>query len=205
MSDEGFNFRPTERREAKPFEPPPWEADAFEEMARKKADAEAQERAERESEAEAAAAAAAAARAAEPPATGPTIAPPPQPAAKPGRAAEPPAEAPSAQPPRPAGEEKPATGAAVDDAEMLEMLAGLRQEEPRINEQFERIGMIAAFVTGLSGVVLLFWAMGAFVAGMKRPGPTAFFGGAVLAFFGGLLIVLAFWVGTRTLRRRGVI
>ncbi len=44
MGDQDFNFRPpTERREPKQFEPPPWERDAFDEMARTKAEQEAAE------------------------------------------------------------------------------------------------------------------------------------------------------------------
>jgi hypothetical protein len=42
VADDGFNFRSVERREAKRFEPPPWEQDKFDELARQRAEQEAQ-------------------------------------------------------------------------------------------------------------------------------------------------------------------
>jgi hypothetical protein len=35
MDEQGFDFRPGERRDPKPFEPPPWEKAAFEELRQK--------------------------------------------------------------------------------------------------------------------------------------------------------------------------
>ena len=40
MDEAGFDFRPGEKREAKRFEPPPWEKDQFEELARQRAEDE---------------------------------------------------------------------------------------------------------------------------------------------------------------------
>ena len=43
MADDGVDFRTPERREAKQFEPPPWEREQFEELERKRAEREAQQ------------------------------------------------------------------------------------------------------------------------------------------------------------------
>lgn len=197
MSDQDFNFRPPQRREAKTFEPPPWERDAFDDLARKKA--------EEDAATEAAEAAALTAEAAEPPAAGPQLDVPPLVAP----AEESRAEVPAPVQPEPAESgqqgQQGAERTKLDEARVIEMLADLRSEEPQVKGTFEKIGLFGAFATGLIGIVLLFWAMAAFVAGSRHPGPVAFFGGSVLALFGAMFIGLAFWVAARTLRQRGVI
>jgi len=40
VSEDGFDFHPTKRREPRRFEPPPWERDSFEELAKRRAEDE---------------------------------------------------------------------------------------------------------------------------------------------------------------------
>jgi hypothetical protein len=202
MSDQEFNFpTPPERREAKSFEPPPWERAAFEELARKKAE----EQAEAEAPAvmaQAAAEAAVSAEAAEPPATGP------------GPEVIPLASVPEVHPssPKPevaarqaAEEDKPAKPG-VDEATLIAMLADLREEEEPMARTFTSVGLFATFVTALVGAVLVLWGVVQLAIAVRRDlGPTGVFGGLVLMVFGALFVALAFWVGARTLRQRGVI
>jgi hypothetical protein len=192
VADQDFNFRPpVERRKPKQFEPPPWEREAFDELSRAKT---AQQEA-----AEAAEAAAAEELAAE----SAVVAPP--------ASAEPPArietERPAAisSPETPAEASAPAKGA-VSEAELTEMMAGLRAEEPTSTRTYSRVAIALSVFTGLVGIVMLVWAMAMLVSSNARgAGRVGIVSGSIVAVFGALFIGLSMWVAVRTLRQRGVL
>ncbi len=193
MGDEGFNFPPSERREPKQFEPPPWERDAFDERARaKEAERQAAEAA-KAAEAEAVAAAAARATAAVESmdaATGPVQ--------EPSSESEPEATGLTQSP----VESEPK----VSEAELTEMMAGLRAEEPTSMQTYGAIAIALSVFTGLIGAVMLIWAMAMFVSANARgTGRVGVISGSIVAFFGALFIGLSVWVAVRTLRQRGVL
>ena len=186
MSDQDFNFRPPERREAKQFEPPPWEQDAFEGLAQNRGEGH---------EAEAAA---------EAPKPLGAIVPEVVPEAELASEPEPePEAAPTAgQGPDAKAEEPPA----VSEAQMLEMMAALRAEEPRATESYSKLSLWLSALTGALGVVMLFWAMAMLVSASARgTGRVGVLGGLIVGIFGALFIGLAMWVGVRALRDRGVL
>ncbi len=195
MSDQEFNFPPAERREPKQFEPPPWERDAFEQLEQaKQAEAEdaaraAAEQAAREAEAAEAARAAEATRAAE------------------SESAENAAPAPAvvaATPAEASAEDGESNG--PDEAQLTEMMAGLRAEEPTSMQSYGAIAIALSVFTGLVGVVMLIWAMAMFVSANARgTGRVGTVSGSIVAFFGALFIGLSVWVAVRTLRQRGVL
>lgn len=190
MADDGFDFHTPERREAKQFEPPPWEREAFEELERKRADQEVGQR---------------------PPvdqaAAGATQAPPDAPEREvergpvseaavgqgvaAGRAAQP-------------GSEDAPVGPTLDEARVTEMLAGLSAEEPRSAEGLWRAAIGSAIVLGAIGVVLVVWAIAAIVSA-RRSGAVGLTGGLILLFFGAGFVAGALWLTVRTLRQQGVL
>ncbi len=168
MGDNSFNIPPSERREPKRFEPPPWERDAFLERERQQA---------QESEAPVA----------------------DQPAAP--EAA--PAEAPSEPEPGPpmVAEKKPAV---IEEARMIELMAGLAAEEPKAGAGLWRFAIgVALFLAALGGVLVI-WGVAAIV-GSSRTGAVGATGGSVILLFGGGFIAAAVWLTLRTLRQRGVL
>lgn len=204
MSDQGFNFNPApERREAKRFEPPPWERDAFDELAKRKA---AEDEAARAAEEEGAS---------EAPTEGQNA---PTAAAQPEAVTAPPAEQPAAgpealtarpveiEPEQPAQAAGPASGE-IDQAQLLEMMAGLRAEEPSVNEAVHSIGLFWAVAIGLVGLMTLTWSGFAFVRAAQATSgkQLGLVGGMILAVFGLLFIGMAIWIVQRILRQRGVI
>ncbi len=179
MGDKDFNFTPPSRREAKKaFEPPPWEQDQFEELARRKA-------AEKE--------------AAEAP-EGLTAAPvgatePPPPATA---AVEAVAGAAS-----PVGEIEAHDGP-DEDPRIEAMLLGLKNEEPQFGTQMWKFALAAAAVLAAVGAVILVWGVYA-VATAARTGPLGSLGGSVLVMFGFVFAGIGGWIAFRTLRQRGVL
>jgi len=185
VSDNGFDFRPPpSRREPKRFEPPPWEADAFEELQRKKTEEKADEdltsaigelAGEQEPGLEA-----------QVPQVGPAADAIPEAAAEPD---EPAAKAGSG---------------GVDDKTVLELLARLAEEEPPASQDYWKVAIGSALLMGALGLVLVIWGMAALV-GSRTTGAVGSFGGTVLLLFGGLSIAAALWLVVRTLRQRGVL
>lgn len=178
MSDQDFDFhQPTQRRDAKRFEPPPWEAQAFEELQRKRQEQEARsprptsEVAEDDRPAEVGA----------------------------GLPAKQPAREPSA-PVQPVAEEPKQ----LDESVVVELLAGLAAEEPSIQPAVQRLSLVIAIFIAALGTVMILWGMAALV-GSRTTGPMGAFGGAVLLFFGAVMIAGAVWLTVRTLRQRGVL
>ncbi|TLM92773.1 MAG: hypothetical protein FDZ75_05790 [Actinobacteria bacterium] len=180
MSD-GFDFsRPAERREPKKFEPPPWEAEAFERRAREL------EQAAEELQAEVGA---------------PSVQAAEEPAAQEPQAAEPAVT--TERPAQPEPEAKPEAGK-LDERRVIAMLAELREEEPSDTKIVTNVSYAVALVLGAFGLVLVVWAMAAFVAA-RRTGALGTTGGTILLGFGGLFVGTAIWLAVRTLRQRGVL
>ena len=184
MSDQGF-VPPPPRREPRPFEPPPWEREQFEQHAREQAEREAAAEAARAraiAEQEAAqtakwAAEDAASAAGQAGATGA-----PEVGASPAAAAS-------------KGE--------VDENQVALMLLGLRAEEPAVLEGAWIVTVIASGVVMLVGLTIAIWG-GAVLA---RPGlPTAgVLGGVVLLGFGLAFLGIGVWAAFRALRQQGVL
>lgn len=179
MPEDGFDFHAPARREAKHFEPPPWEREAFEELERKRAEKAAVEAAAQPVQ----------------PATGEPGAPVGAQAAGPA-----PTEAVDEAQRQPPAER--ANG--IDETRVAEMLAELSKEEPASYEGLWKAAIAAAIVLGAVGAVLVVWSMAAFV-GARRSGPVGVTGGAILLLFGAGFVAAAWWLTVRTLRQRGVL
>lgn len=172
MNDGGFDFRKVpERKTPKPFEPPPWEKEAFEELKRKR---------------------------------GQEVAPPAAEEVAVVRAQD--AEAVVATEPKPQAApvvEKQGE-AQLDEKQVLEMLAGLAEQEPDLSKATRRVAFVTAIALGALGMVLVVWGMAAIV-GLRGKGPIGLAGGAILEMFGIGFLGAAAWLVYRTLKRQGVI
>ena len=175
MDEQGFEFQEKSRREARKFEPPPWEQDAFEQLNR-----------EREKPAE------------DPGAPAQAEAPGTEPPAQAGEAEEPTEERVSRQEDR---REKEA-GGELDEGRVLEMLAALTAEEPR--ETYDKVSYVVGAGIAVLGAVLIFWGMAA-LASARATGAMGFLAGAGLFAFGALFIGMGVWLVYRTLKQRGVL
>jgi len=200
VSDQDFNFRPQPpRREAKTFEPPPWEKDQFERLAKERSAQEVAERAAAEvlierhpqeaaaEPAESAASVEAPAGAADADAEG---------AASAGPLTQPTPEVPAAPSPTLAGGQ-------IDEAQLAVMMMGLRAEEPPALGGAWVIALVSAIVMGAVGIVLLIWG----IVALTRPnmGAIGTMGGTALLLFGLIFMGACIWLGLRTLRQRGVL
>ncbi len=181
-SDGDIHFPPGQRRDKPTFEPPPWEQDRFEELARQKREAEL------------------AAAQAEPNA----------PAVETEAAAVPLAPLVSelvevvyaeADEERAAGEgEKPE----LDPKHVEVLMMGLRSEEPRPEEAYWKISMAAGITSALIGLVVTTWGVVAF-ATPKQGGAGSLLLVTMLLFFGLGFMAGGVWVVFRSLRQRGVL
>jgi hypothetical protein len=210
---DGFDFRPPPpRREKRQFEPPPWEKEQFEELARQRAEQERAEReraeqeraeqaeaAEREragSDAQAAAEAAHEIAAVE---LG-------------GEAGEVAAEA-AAPAGVSAGERsataEPAVDAAaepkpqVDEKRVAMMMLELKAEEPDALEGVWLINIAAGIAVTLIGLAIAVWGLFAF--GNRSLGTIGVLGGFVMLMFGVGFIAAGAWLVYRAMRQRGVL
>jgi len=185
VADDGFDFHKPPRREAKQFEPPPWEKEAFEEFERKRAEQRAAEQAE--------------------------VTPGPDEGAEsetlsPGEGVS------EAKPPAAvvAHDDTAASSAVepeapqLDEAKVVEMLADLSAEDPQENRTLWKVAVASAIVLGAIGAVLIMWAMAAIV-GARRTGAVGWASGLVLLTFGAGFVAGAWWLTVRTLRQRGVL
>jgi hypothetical protein len=185
VSDQDFNFHPPERREAKKvFEPPPWEQDQFDELARRK-------EAEKTAAELEAGAASEELPAAEAPEQGSPVAAPLDQAAEP---------APASTAVEPAHE----AAIEVDDPRIEAMLVGLRREEPPFGTQMWKVALAAGAVLASVGAVLMVWGLFA-LAAARRAGATSALGGGILVVFGLGFIGVGGWMAYRTLRQQGVL
>lgn len=185
MSDQGFDFGPPPpRREARQFEPPPWEREQFERHKREQAELEAaaeEARAKVLAE-QAALAAQAAAENLEQPAPA---------EAAPSTGNE--QASPSTESPR----------AEVDDKQVAMMMMDLRAEEPAALEGAWVVNLAAGIVVALVGFASGVWG----VAALSKPGLPAAgrLGGFILLGFGLGFLGVGGWLIFKALRQRGVL
>jgi hypothetical protein len=179
-----------EKRDVRRFEPPPWEREAFEALARRKAEEQVALEAltATESAANGSAASTAEALAAE------VLA---------ARAA---AEAPTAQPAAPEGEDplvevaQPVANG-PDERQVQVMLLELGREEAAPTGNVQMIARVAAVVTALIGAGMLFAGI---VALQKAGGtPVGVMGSGALSVFGMCFMAMAAWVWVRSNRVKG--
>jgi hypothetical protein len=182
VADDGFNFLPAERREAKRFEPPPWEQDKFDELARQRAEQEASAAEAAEAASVQAALAKADAEVAE-------------------TAAE--AEAPAVESAAAVAIE-PADMPQVADASVEQMLAELAAEEPKATSAYWKMSVFVGSVLVVFGSMFLFWGMAALV-GARSSGAVGVVGGSVVLLFGAGFVFGGLYVVVKNLRQRGVL
>ena len=189
MADAGFDFRPVSRHEAKRFEPPPWEQDQFEELARKRAEAEVQADADAAAEV----------------LTEDRTAPALEQQAVSGSAAaiegEPDAAARQQEALVPSAA---AEGDRLDEARVTEMLAQLASEEPPAAKAFWKTSVVVGTGMVVFGAVFLIWGVAAVVAARKT-GAVGMFGGSVLMLFGAGFVFGGLYVVVKNLRQQGVL
>ncbi len=175
VSDQGFDFSTPPRREAKRFEPPPWELAAFEELERKKAEE--------------------AAVASHTDVVEQDLEPRTQAPAQPEPAA-----------PAVEGESQAvlADDEKLDETMVLEMMARLSAEEPKLHDTTWKIELAAGVLAGVVGLVMTVWGVAALVK-TKGSGTTGALGSLTLMAFGIGFVAMAGWTIVRTLRQRGVL
>jgi len=181
VSDQDFNFNPPPRREAKKaFEPPPWEREQFEELARRREDEHVVEGPTVEGEETFAAA--------EPVGEMPPAVIEVGPSAKgPGLTPQP-VEGPSPE----------------EDPRIEAMMIGLRNEEPAFGSEIWKAGIASGVVLASVGAVLIVWGVFA-IAAASRAGLIGLLGGVVLLVFGFGFAGVGGWMAFRILRQRGVL
>jgi hypothetical protein len=192
VSDQDFNFNPPPRREAKKaFEPPPWEQDQFEELARRQeADQEVVSETAEE-EAITAALEEATVKASDEVTESPAV------AATPGLVE---AEGPPAR-------KAVWSGAALDpdeDPRVEAMLQVLMSEEPQFGKQLWKVSLAAGAVLVAVGLVMTVWGIFA-ISATSRAGALGSLGGGILLAFGLGFVGVGGWMAFRTLRQRGVL
>lgn len=174
-----------DRREAKKFEPPPWERDSFDELARQRADEAAEEDLARAIN-ELTGAESEAAGDAQPEGRADAV---PEEQVGPAESVE-------------ANEEKTGTAGEIDQAQLTEMLANLSIEEPSSVRDVYRLGVLGALASIAVGVMLLVWGVVAFIRstrdGQANAIETSVFGSAGMAFIG-----IGAWIVVRTRNLRG--
>jgi len=191
MDQGGFDFRkPSGRRETRRFEPPPWEQEAFETLKRKREEAEVLEAEQR----------AEAARAAEPVAQQDPAEPPLQQPAAPGPAQTLVAEATLPQAAVAATAEEPKK-AEIDEARMLEMMAGLAVETPRSRSRALSVSLGVGGFLALLGVGLTVWGVMQ-TAKAEGSGRTL---SMMLVVMGLAYAAVGVSLGYRALKERGVL
>ncbi len=98
----------------------------------------------------------------------------------------------------------PSRGEGVDEATLIELLAGLAAEEPPAKRTFFGVAMGSALLLVALGSVLLIWAIAALMSA-GRTGLTGTYAGAGLGLFGVGFIAGGVWLGYQALKRRGVL
>lgn len=183
MSDDGFDFRPQpERREVKKqFEPPPWEREAFEEMQRRKAE-QAKQPVAAEADQESVA----------------------DQRPEPLEARPAPEIAGSAQAESEPEDGQAQRGTGLDDATVIELMAGLAAEDPPAEHSYFGVAMGASLFLAALGAVLLIWGVAALV-GARVTGAVGTFAGTGLGLFGAGFLAGGIWMAYQALKRRGVL
>lgn len=176
MSDTDIHFPPGQRREPPKFEPPPWEREQFEELARTK---KAQE---------------------------PVVPVEPEPEAASEEAVDAVAEQAEIAPPEAAVSEEAVGPEArkLSDEHIEVLLTGLRAEEPRVDEAYWKVTIVTGIALAVIGLGVSTWGVVALLT-PKEPGATGTFlvmGLLVpgLGFFGA-----GVWLVVKSLRQQGVL
>ena len=178
VSEKDFNFAPPPpRRDRKEFEPPPWEKDQFDQLARERSKAAEQ--------------------VVSPPVV-PAVVPEPEPTGD-GSASTEPKQAPPEVKVTPKGE--------VDDRKVAAMLFELKAEDGPATAGMHKAALIAGAVLLVTGVVLVIWAIVMVVVALQHPeqGRTGVFVGLTVLLFGAGFVGAAAWFVFRTLRLQGVL
>jgi hypothetical protein len=199
VSDDGFDFSPTPpRRDARRFEPPPWERDQFEQHAREQAE---REKAEREAVLAAAKIAAAMlpSEVAEGESSTAEGAPLTDGAGAEGTPAAPPTGVAGQNVLKRAGVDKPA----LDEKQVAMMMLELRADEVPVLQRAWLVNFVAGVTTTVVGLAIAIW--GALAFGNRNLGATGTFGGMVLVVFGVAFAGIGGWLIYRALRQRGVL
>jgi hypothetical protein len=198
VSDKGFDFQPPPpRRQPREFEPPPWEKDQFEQLARERAE---QERIERD--AALAAQAEAEKVTSEPSAeadagAGEQVAQDGLPQSDDSEGVAETATAGVEH--QPAGEPR----VVLDERQVELLLMGLREEEPETLAGLWLVSSVAGVVVVVVGLAISVWGTAAMLNGSL--GSTGKFGGTVLVVFGLAFVGVGGWLVYRALRQRGVL
>lgn len=95
-------------------------------------------------------------------------------------------------------------GEAPGEPAVAEMLLRLKEEEPRAAAGVWKVGVVAGLFIGVVGLALIVWASVALAATL-RAGPVGWFGSGVMSLMGFGLVGLGVWLGSRSLRNRGVL
>jgi hypothetical protein len=183
-SDGSIQFPPGQRREKPSFEPPPWEQDQFDELARLRSE----------------------------PVPAPPLGGEAEPVGEAAIVFEDPAGTPRAPKTDGAAQAQPSSTEATEDPEgseldpkQVEMLMmGLRSEEPRLDGTYSKITMVVGAASALIGLVLMTWGLIG-VAAPKKVGAAPVFLVGVPLIFGIGFVVGGVWVVIRSLRQQGVL
>lgn len=197
MADNDFQMPPSQRREPKRFEPPPWEKDAFDEMERRRREAEEEERraAAALAEPQAQRAAARQEEQEEVAASSELKEPRQDKVASRGGAGESAAGTPGVDVQKPER---------IDQAQLTAMLAELAAEEPRDDKTISSVTLVVSIAIFALGAMMIMWGMAAFVAA-KGAGSQGTIAGSVLFLFGAGFIGGAIYLAVKSLQKRGVL
>ncbi len=183
-----------ERRDRRSFEPPPWERDQYEEL-----DQQAGKKTE-ESGGEGAAPAAQAPVADAPAAAAAPTAIPAE--AGGGTTRLSPADVPEVVPANRRGGAGPG-GDEIDPAQMAELMAGLKSEEPTASG-FWKLGLAVAAGMVVLGAVMMVWGIVGLMA-TRGAGQVGWMAAAVLISFGIGFIAVGAWFAYKNLQKQGVL
>ncbi len=164
-----------ERKAAQRFEPPPWERDQFDELARRREEARV--------EAEITEAVAALAD------NGADITP---------------TVVEEELPPDTADKAVVAGTGQLDEIALAAMMVQLRMEEPEKDDSLWKVGVAFSGLAAVIGSVLVVWGLAALFKA-KDGGAVAMIGGFTLLVFGGLFVGVGMWMAVKSLKQRGVL
>jgi hypothetical protein len=184
MTNDGdMIFPPGQRRDKPSFEPPPWEREQFDELAKRR---QAEDPIEQKDEE----------RGAEGTAAGPD-------ALKGGPVPDATQEAGTEAPEPGAAADEPA-GSELDPKQVEVLMMGLRAEEPRLEGTYSKITMVVGALSAFIGLVLMTWGLMG-MATPKRAGAGPLFLVGVPLIFGLGFIAGGVWVMFKSLRQQGVL
>ena len=182
-TDGSIHFPPGQRRDKPSFEPPPWERDQFDELAKRRQEAEPDPVQELDT-------------------TGTTkLITDTVTAEEP----EPPVGNESSEALPPDTEQQPEPGTPALDPKRVEaLMLGLRAEEPRPEEAYWKVTVAAGVLCVLIGLVVATWGIAALVSARSASGSSLFMVG-VLLLCGIGFVAAGVWVVVRSLRQQGVL